>query len=64
LKLELNEQERRAVGRSLAERKAWLIESVGDTTRPLAARRAGLLELSAIASLLRKLGSRKGAEND
>jgi hypothetical protein len=64
LKLELNDQERRAVGRSLAERKARLIESVGDTTRPPAARRAGLLELAAIASLVRKLGSRKSAENE
>jgi hypothetical protein len=55
LKLELNDQERRAVSKSLAERKARLIENVEDTTKPRAARRLGLLELEAIASVLRKL---------
>jgi hypothetical protein len=55
LKLELNDQERRAVGKSLVERKARLIENSEDTTQPRATQRAGLLELSAIASALRKL---------
>jgi hypothetical protein len=55
LKLELNDQERRAVSKSLAERKARLIEDAEDTTKPRAARRLGLLELEAIASVLRKL---------
>jgi hypothetical protein len=55
LKLDLNNQERRAVGKSLAERKARLIENAGDTTQPRAARRSGTLELEAIASVLRKL---------
>jgi hypothetical protein len=64
VKLELNKQERRAVIKLLAERKARLIENVGDTTKPPAARRAGLLELTAVASLIRKLGSRKSAENE
>jgi hypothetical protein len=54
LRLELDDQERRAVGKSLAEREAR-IENAGDTTRPRAARRSGLLELKAIASVLRKL---------
>jgi hypothetical protein len=55
VKLELNDQERRAVGRSLAERKARLIENAGDTTQPRAAKRSGSFELEAIASVLRKL---------
>jgi hypothetical protein len=55
LKLELNDQERRAVARSLAERKSRLIEDVGDTTKTFAARRSASLELSAIFSVLTKL---------
>jgi hypothetical protein len=54
-KIELNVQERRALGRALVERRARLIESTGDTTQTRARQRAGLLELSAIASVLRKL---------
>jgi hypothetical protein len=62
LKLELNDQERRAVGKSLAGRKARLTETVGDTTQPPAARQSASLELTAIASVLRKLrlGAREG----
>jgi hypothetical protein len=55
LKLELDDQERRAVGKALAERKARLIENTEDTTQPRTARRSGLFELEAIASVLRKL---------
>jgi hypothetical protein len=55
LKIELNDQERRALGKALVERRARLIEHTGDTTQPRATQRAGLLELSAIASVLRKL---------
>jgi hypothetical protein len=55
LKIELNNQERRALGRALVERRARLIESAEDTTQPRATQRVGLLELSAIASVLRKL---------
>jgi hypothetical protein len=55
LKIELNDQERRTLGKALVEHKARLIESAGDTTQPRAKQRAGLLELSAIASVLRKL---------
>ncbi len=55
MKLELNDQERRAVSRSLADRKALLIETAGDTTQTRDARRAGLIELAVIASVLRKL---------
>jgi hypothetical protein len=55
MKLELNDQERRTVGKSLGERKARLIENAEDTTRPLAARRSWSDELKAIASVLRKL---------
>jgi hypothetical protein len=54
-KIELNDQERRALSKALGERKARLIEHTGDTTQPRAIQRAGLLELSAIASVLRKL---------
>ena len=43
MKIELNDQERRAVGRLLTERKALLIEITEDTTQPDAARRAGLI---------------------
>jgi hypothetical protein len=55
VKIELNDQERRALNRALVERRAHLIESTGDTTQTRARQRAGLLELSAIASILRKL---------
>jgi hypothetical protein len=55
LRLELDDRERKTVGKSLVERKTRLIESVGDTTQPLAARRSGLAEIKAIASVLRKL---------
>jgi hypothetical protein len=55
LKIELNDQERRAVGRLLTERKALLIEITEDTTQPDPARRAGSIELLTIASLIGKL---------
>jgi hypothetical protein len=55
LKIELDNQERRAVGRLLIERKALLIETTGDTTQPDSARRAGLIELSVIESIVGKL---------
>jgi len=37
VKLELDDQERRAVAKSLVERKARLVESTEDTTQPRAA---------------------------
>jgi hypothetical protein len=55
LKLEIDDPERRAIDRSLAERRSHLIEKAGDTTLAPARRRAGLRELAAIASVLRKL---------
>ena len=55
LKLEIDDRERRAIDRSLAERRSHLIENAGDTTLAPARRRADLRELSAIASALRKL---------
>ena len=55
LEIELNDQERRAVGRLLTERKALLIEITEDTTQPDPARRAGSIELSVIESILGKL---------
>jgi hypothetical protein len=55
LEIELNDQERRAVGRLLMERKALLIETTEDTTQPEAERRAGLIELLVVAATLRKL---------
>jgi hypothetical protein len=55
LEIEINDQERRAVGRLLAERKTLLIETTEDTTQPDTARRAGSIELSVIESILGKL---------
>jgi hypothetical protein len=55
LEVKLNDQERRAVGRLLTERKALLIETTEDTTRSDSARRAGSIELSVIESILGKL---------
>jgi hypothetical protein len=55
LKLELDDQERRAVVTSLVERRARLVENDEDTTLPRAAKRLGLLDLAAIKSVLRKL---------
>ena len=55
MKIELGNQERRAVGKLLLERKALLIEITEDTTQPDASRRAGLIELSVIESMLGKL---------
>jgi hypothetical protein len=55
LKLEIDDRERRAIERSLAEHRSRLIENVEDTTLTPARRRASLRELSVIASVLRKL---------
>jgi hypothetical protein len=55
LKLEVDEQERRAVGRSLAGRKALLIQIAGDTAKTQAVRRPALVELEIIKPVLRKL---------
>jgi hypothetical protein len=55
VKLELNDHERRAVGRALVERKARLIEMAGDTTQNPEARRSGQVESALIRSVLRKL---------
>jgi hypothetical protein len=67
LELKLNDQERRAVGRLLSERKALLIETTEDTTQPDPSRRAALTELLVIVSLFGKLRLRDvtstGAEN-
>jgi hypothetical protein len=54
LRIELNDQERRAVGGLLTERKALLIELTEDTTQSDMARRAGSIELSVIESILGK----------
>jgi hypothetical protein len=59
-KLELDDQERRAVGKSLAERKARLIEDAEDTTRSPVAPRSAMLELSVIGSILGKLRPCRG----
>jgi hypothetical protein len=55
LKLEIDDLERRAIARSLAERRSHLIETVEDTTLTQARRQADLRELAAIVSALRKL---------
>ena len=56
LKIELDDQERRTLGRALVERRARLIETTGDTVQPRASQRAGLLELLAIASVCENCG--------
>jgi hypothetical protein len=55
LKLEIDDRERRAIDRSLVERRSHLIEKAGDTTLASARRRADLRDRSAIASALQKL---------
>jgi hypothetical protein len=55
LEIQFSDQERRTVGRLLAERKALLIETTEDTTQPDSARRAGSVELSVVESILGKL---------
>jgi hypothetical protein len=55
LKLKLDDQERRAVSKSVVDRKTRLIENTEDTTQPLAWRRSWSLELKALASVIRKL---------
>ena len=63
LEIELNDQERRAVGRLLAERKARLVEITEDTTEPDSARRTGLIELLTIVSVINKLRLRRDIGN-
>jgi hypothetical protein len=58
LKLEIDDLERRAIERSLAERRSHLIEKAEDTTVTPARRQAGIRELSVISSVLRKLRRR------
>jgi hypothetical protein len=55
LEIELNDEERRAVGRLLADRKALLIEITEDTAQSDPARHAGLIELVTIDSVIRRL---------
>jgi hypothetical protein len=55
LKLELDDQGRRAVSRSLVKRRGRLIENAEDTTLPRATKRSALHELAAIKSVLQKL---------
>ena len=55
MKLEIDDLERRAIERSLVERRSRLIEKAGDTTLTPARRQASYRELSANASALRKL---------
>jgi hypothetical protein len=55
LELKIDDHERRAIERSLVVRRSRLIEKTEDTTLTPARRRAGLRELSVIASALRKL---------
>jgi hypothetical protein len=64
LEVKLHDQERRAVGRLLTERKALLIETTQDTTQPDPARRAGLIELLVVASILGKLRLRDVRSTD
>ena len=55
MEIQLNDQERRTVGKLLMERRARLVEMTEDTTEPDLARRAGLIELLTINSAIRKL---------
>ena len=55
MELEIDDRERRAIERALVARRSRLIEKAEDTTLMPARRRAGILELCAIASVMRKL---------
>ena len=55
MKLEIDDRERGAIERSLAELRSRLIEKAEDTTLTRARRQASCRELSAIASALQKL---------
>jgi hypothetical protein len=55
LELEIDDHERRAIERSLVARRSRLIEKDEDTTLTSAQRQAGLRELLAVSSALRKL---------
>ena len=55
MQIQLNDQERRTVGKLLTERKAHLIEMTEDTTLRDSARRSRSIELSIIESMLGKL---------
>jgi hypothetical protein len=55
LELEIDDHERRAIERSLVALRSLLIEKVEDTTLTSAQRQAGLRELLAVSSALRKL---------
>jgi hypothetical protein len=59
VRLELSDQERRAVSRALLERKTRRIEMAEDTTQTHTVRRSATLELSVISSVLRKLVGEK-----
>ena len=59
MKLEIDDLERRAIERSLAERRSRLIEKTEDTTLTPARRQAVSRELSAIASARRKLNGKR-----
>ena len=61
MKLEIDDRERQAIERALAERRSHLIEKAGDTTLTPARRQASYRELSAIASALRKLRRQNAA---
>ena len=55
LTLELDQRERRTVGRCLLACRSRLIETIGDTTRTAASRRIGSRQLELVESVLRKL---------
>jgi hypothetical protein len=55
LELEIDDHERRAIERSLVTRRSRLIEKAEDTTLTPAQRQAGIRELLAVTSVLRKL---------
>jgi len=55
LELEIDDRERQAIERSLVARRSRLIEKAEDRTLTPARRKASLRELSAIASVMRKL---------
>jgi hypothetical protein len=55
LELEIDDHERRAIERSLVARRSRLIEKAEDTTLTPAQRQAGIRELLAVTSALRKL---------
>jgi hypothetical protein len=60
--LELDDQQKKTVERSLVERQGRLIEAIGDTTLSSAAKWIGMRELRLIMLILRRLRAVDGGQ--